>query len=470
VLKIENLHGYQVRAVNHVLEHPHSFLWLFLGAGKTVIGLTAFSELQRQGFARGMLVLGPLRVVQAVWVQEARKWDHLKRLRFSLVHGTPEARIRALFRPADVYLMNYENLPWLAAQLQHYCLRANRALPFDVLLADESTKLKNAATKRMEALVPLLRYFRWRIGLTGTPASNGLEDLFGQFLVIDGGKRLGIDYEDYLRRFFQPEGYGGYKYTATPEGEREISRRVSDVVLQMNQEDYLKLPKLITQDLFTELPERHRAAYDALENELFVELDNGEVLEVANEAAKVNKLLQVSNGAAYTDTETRDWSPIHDAKLELLDSIIEEASGEPVLLAYNYRPDAYRILKRYPFAKNLTGMPAAEFEDALQAWKDGRERLLIGHPASLAHGVDGLQDSCNTLVWFGLGWSLELYLQFVARIHRQGQERPVVCHRLLCRDTFDEVVRDALEMKTFTQDALRRAVDEYRKRRERKAA
>lgn len=463
ILRPEQLHHYQLKAINHQIANPSSMLWIGMGLGKTVITETSIAHLIQHQFTRAALVLGPLRVVQSVWLQEARKWSHLQHLRFSLIHGNAMERMRALTRPADIYLMNYENLSWLEAQLQHYYIKRGTLLPFDYLALDESTKLKNYDTKRMTAIIPLLPYFNYRTGLTGTPASNGLEDLFGQYLVIDGGQRLGRSKDFYLGNYFKKADSNGYKYKVTPEGEAYIHHAVADITLEMKTEDYIDLPDFVTNDIYVDLSPKHRRQYDELEMLMFTELDNGEPLEVNAPAAKTNKCLQFSNGAAYTNTETKEWHAVHDAKLDALEDIMEEAGGSPVLVAYNYTPDALRIMKRFPYAKNLTGMKGAEFVQTLEDWKQGKVRMLLGHPASMGHGVDGLQKAGHTLVWFGLNWSLELTLQFNARIQRQGQGHPVVCHRILTRNTMDDAVRIALDVKTQTQDNLREAVMQYRK-------
>lgn len=460
-----DFHDYQVRAIQHMLTNPRSFLWLFMGAGKTPITLTVVSHLRAHNVIRAALVLGPLRVVQSVWRQEAAKWSHLRHLKFSLIHGTPRERMRALTVPADVYLCNYENLVWLATQLKHYYINRGTLLPFDFLALDESSRMKSVETKRMEAIIPLLPYFNWRTGLTGTPASNGLEDLFGQFLVVDDGRRLGQNHDNFIKSFFQAADRNGYRNEVTPEGEAYIHRAVADIVLEMNQDDYLQLPPFITNDIYVDLKPEHRQQYDEFERDLFTELDNGIELEVLNAAAKSNKCLQYSNGSVITNTETGEWHPVHDAKLEALDDIIEEAGGHPVLVAYNYRADAARIMKRYRYAENLSGVTGERFNDILDRWARGEIRLLIGHPASMGHGVDRLQSAGHILVWFGLNWSLELTQQFNARLHRQGQEHQVVCHRILTRDTLDDAVAMSLADKHHTQASLRAAVDAYRKKR-----
>lgn len=457
-----DLHDWQIRAINWLIAHPNAFIWAFMGAGKTIMTETAVAHLIQHRWMRAALVVGPLRVVQSGWASEAKQWEHVKHLRFSLIHGTPDERVRALFRPADIYLINYEGLPWLADNLFHYFINRGTQLPFDTVVWDESPKMKNSQTRRVEAVIPLLQYLPRRWGLTGTPASNGLQDLFGQFLVVDAGARFGIDKHHFESTYFQQGGFGGYKYAPTDLGKEHIYQQCADIVMELNEADYVKMPDLIFNDIYVDLNARNRAQYEELEMQLFTQLDNGEELEVKNEAAKSNKCLQFSNGAAYTDTETREWHPVHDAKLDALEDIIEESGGEPILLAYNYRPDAHRIMKKFPFAVNLTGMSGAQFNETLELWKAGNIRLLLGHPASMGHGVDGLQKRGHTMVWFGLNWSLELYLQFNARLRRQGQQHPVICHRILTRDTLDDAVRLALEGKTVTQNDLRAAVAQYR--------
>lgn len=465
MLHPRQLEDYQRRAVIHQIMQPRNFLWLFMGAGKTIITLTTASHLFDHGVIRGVLICGPLRVIQSVWDKEARKWEHTKHLTFSLIHGTPQERIRALYRPAHVYLTNYENLAWLSVQLDHYFIKQGYALPFDMLVLDESSKMKNSNSQRVAAIKPLLPYFKYRTGLTGTPATNGLIDLHGQFLVVDDGERLGPDLKTYRSNYFESIGYGGYKYACSKINSDMIHRQVADIVLEMREEDYIKLPDFIVHDIEVDLPPKARIKYNVLEKEFFVELDSGTPLEVQNEAAKINKLLQFSNGAAYTNTETREWEAVHDAKLDALEDIIEEAAGSPILLGYIFKPDAYRIQKKFKFAVNLTGLTGQEFNKAIDDFVDGKIKLLIGHPASIGHGVDSLQHGGRILVWFGIPWSLELYLQLNKRIHRRGQGEPVRAYRILGKDTMDQVVSVALQGKKVTQDTLRAAVAKYREER-----
>ena len=665
-------------------------LWMFMGSGKTAVTLTTATHLLEHSLIKGVLVLGPLRVVQSVWEKEARKWEHTQGLTFSSITGTPERRMSALFKPADIYLTNYDNLAWLSAQLQAYFIQQGLPMPFDMLVADEISKLKNANTGRMQALQPLLPGFNYRTGLTGTPAANGYIDLHGQYLTIDDGLRLGADKTAYEDAYFKPVGYGGYSYEIAEESQRIIEANIADITLEMSEEDYIDLPDFLIQDLHAQMPPAARKQYDKMEREMFAELDDGALLEVDSEVGKINKCigsgtkvltlsgwipierlngnefiwdgiewvsyyglalqgiketvkcfnvkmtsdhkvlttsgwataeeinngesceryvrsevwipnrykttrvrireqgqqicasvmamsmrlwencsetwnksafktsnknklqvvdhtgtskqhaiqclhrhtrwqnddikrreslwgkgsdvtaegsgglvnganvdtrnkvetydlincgprnrfvvmgsdgaplivhncLQMSNGAAYIDVETREWKRLHDAKLDVLEDILEEAAGNPVLLGYNFRTDAERICKKFKFAVNLTGLTGKEFNKAIEDFSAGRIKLLLGHPASIGHGTDGLQHGGSILVWFGLPWSLELYLQLNKRLHRQGQGKPVTCYRIICPNTMDEVVSAKLEMKDDTQQSLRAAIGAYRK-------
>ena len=466
LLTPNHLHDYQIQGVNHLITNPMNMLWLDPGMGKTVIAETGASHLIKHGAIRAALALAPLRVVQAVWEQEAKKWSHLQHLKFSKVIGSPQQRLRALTRPAHFYLMNYENLAWLLQTLQHYYIERGTLLPFDMLISDEVPKLKNVETQRVTSIIPLLQYFNYRTGLTGTPASNGLEDLFGQFLVIDSGRRLGRNRDVYLSSYFKKEDGNGYKHKVTEEGEKYIYSNVSDITLNLSARDYLDMPDMIVNDIYIDLPKRLRTQYDQIELQAFLELDSGTSLELEHPCSKPTKCLQFSNGAVYTNTETKEWEKVHELKLDALSDIMEETGGEPVLVAYNYQPDAKRILEKFPYARNLTGMKGSEFLQTLEDWKKGNVRMLLGHPASMGHGVDGLQRKGRHLVWFGLNWSLDLFLQFNMRLERQGQSAPsVMCHRILGRDTWDEVVRIALSTKGATQSDLRDAVNVYRQMR-----
>ena len=457
------LHDYQKRAVNHQCSHPQSMLWLDPGLGKTITTLTSVVHLLNTGFLRGVIVIAPIRVIRLVWRQEALKWQHTKHLRFSMVAGTKDQRTRALLRPADVYLMNYDVLGWLAETLQTYFVSKNRPLPFNGIVWDEVSKMKNSTTDRVRSFMKVANQFDWATGLTGTPASNGYKDLHGQFLVVDKGQRLGTSKTAFRTRFYKK--VGPYKEVPFDDTETIIKQLISDITLEMSAEDYLKLPDLIVNNIEIDMPEELRAQYDRLEREFFLVLDSGKEVEVFNQAALTNKCLQFSNGAMYPVAGLPLWEPVHELKLDALEEIIEESNGQPVFCAYAYRSDAQRIMERFKKLNpiNLTDCKSeGSLNDAMRRWQSGDCQLMIAHPASSGHGLDGLQKNGHILVWYGLNWSLELYEQFNARLRRQGQGVPVICHRILMQDTLDQAQALALDEKASTQTALRNAVKQYR--------
>ena len=460
------LHDYQKKAVNFQCTHPNSMLWLDMGLGKTVITLTSVAHLVKTGFLRGVIIVAPIRVIRLVWRQEAAKWNHTSGLKFSLVTGTKDQRTRALLRPADIYLVNYDVLGWLAETLQTYFVKKDRPMPFNGIIWDEISKMKNSTTNRVKAVRKVLPAFDWTTGLTGTPASNGYKDLHGQFLVVDKGQRLGVSKTAFKTRFYKKAG--PYKEVPYPDTEETIKNLIGDITLEMSAEDYNKLPDLIVNNVEVEMPDEVRSKYEQMEREFFTVLDSGKELEVFNSAALTNKCLQFSNGAVYPVAGMPLWEPVHDAKLDALEEIIDEAQGSPVLCAYAYRSDAERIMQRFKSLDpiNLTECKSeGSLTAAMARWKSGQCALMIGHPASMGHGIDGLQHAGRTLVWFGLNWSLDLYEQFNARVRRQGQGASVVCHHIMCRDTLDQAQAIALNDKATTQAGLRAAVKQYRKQR-----
>lgn len=441
-------------------------LWLDMGLGKTAVTLSSVSHLIQSGFLRSVLIIAPIRVVRLVWRQEAEKWSHVRHLQFSVVAGTRDQRTRALMRPADVYLMNYENIKWLAETMQTYFVKKNRPLPFNGVVWDEVSKMKNSSTQRVKAFLKIIGSVDWSTGLTGTPASNGYKDLHGQYLVVDKGERLGTSKTAFRTRFYKKQGpYDEVPYDDT---EDTIKKLISDITLEMSAEDYNPLPDLITNDVSIELPDDLRAQYDQLEKEFFVTLENGKDIEVFNRSSLMNKCLQFSNGAVYPIAGAPMWEHVHDLKLDALEEIVEEANGSPILCAYAYRSDATRIMKRFKdiFPINLTECKTEwALKDAMRRWTSGNCRLMIGHPDSMGHGIDGLQKHGHILAWFGLNWSLQLYSQFNARLRRQGGKGvPVICHRILVKDTFDDLQKLALADKEVTEKSLRAAVKEYRLR------
>jgi SNF2 family DNA or RNA helicase len=457
------LHGYQQKAVNFQCTHPNSMLWLDMGLGKTVITLTSLAHLIRTSFLRGVIIVAPIRVIRLVWRQEAAKWEHTKHLKFSMVTGTKDQRTRALLRPADVYMINYENLGWLGETLQTYFVKKDKPLPFNGMVWDEISKCKNSATNRVKAVKKILDKFDWITGLTGTPASNGYKDLHGQFLVVDKGQRLGVSKTQFKTRFYRK--IGPYKEVPYEDTEDTIKKLIGDITLEMSAEDYNPLPDLMVNDIEIEMPDGLRARYEKMEKEFFLVLDSGKEIEAFNQAALTNKCLQFSNGAMYPVAGMPLWEPVHDLKLEALEDIIEDANGSPILCAYAYRSDAARIMEKFKKLDpiNLTECKSeSSLTNAMHRWKTGDCQLMIGHPASMGHGIDGLQNNGHILVWYGLNWSLDLYEQFNARVRRQGQGVPVICHRIMCQATLDQAQALALDEKATTQAGLRNAVKQYR--------
>lgn len=483
MLKPQQLHDYQRQGVMHQLTHDDSMLWWQMGLGKTPVTLTSIVDRMRAGQVQKTLIFGPLRVIQAVWAREALKWEHTKHLRFSVVHGNKEKRTRALFREADIYLVNYEAMNWLAETLDHYYLSQGKPLPFQMVVYDEVSKLKNSTTLRMKGGVrdrkdkrgepipvkvtgwrKMIDQFKYRTGLTGTPASNGYLDLFGQFLAVDGGERLGKFVTHYKDSYFASD-YMGWGHTPTELGKQWIEHKISDIVLKMDAKDYLDMPDVKVVNMMVDLPESARRAYTELEKDMFTELDSGTEVEVFSRSSISNKCLQFCNGSPYLSAESPDFEAVHDAKLDALDEVLEEAAGAPVLCSYSFKADAERIMKKFKKYKpvNLTAAKSSETEGIIRRWNNGQIKLLIGHPASMGHGIDGLQDSGSILVWFGVNWSLELYEQMNGRLDRQGQTDPVSIIRILCNDTVDLAVADALERKTDDQEGLKNALERYRK-------
>ena len=467
MLTADLLHGYQQKAVNHQCSRPNSMLWLDMGLGKTIITLTSLAHLIRTQYLRGVVIVAPIRVIRLVWRQEAAKWQHTQHLKFSMVTGTRDQRTRALLRPADIYLINYENLGWLAETLQTYFVKKDKPLPFNGVVWDEISKCKNSATNRVKAVKKILDKFDWTTGLTGTPASNGYKDLHGQFLVVDKGQRLGVSKTAFRTRFYRK--VGPYKEVAYEDTEDTIKKLIGDITLEMSAEDYNPLPDLIVNNIEIEMPDDLRVKYDKMEREFFLQLDSGKEVEMFNQASLTNKCLQFSNGAVYPVAGMPLWEPIHDLKLDALEEIIDEAQGSPVLCSYAYRSDAARIMEKFKHLDpiNLTDCKSeSALLNAMHRWKTNDCALMIGHPASMGHGIDGLQKNGHIVVWFGLNWSLDLYEQLNARVRRQGQGVPVICHRIMCQDTLDQAQALALDEKATTQQGLRNAVKQYREMKE----
>lgn len=461
----DNFFDYQWRGHSSQCSMAASALWVPMSGGKTIMTLSSIVHLQQSDNWLGpVLVVGPKRVVQTVWHIEAAKWQHTRHLRFSTILGDVQQRTRALATPAHVYLTNYENLKWLAGAINRYYLSRGHVPPFNGVVFDELTKMKNASTNRVTEFRKILPYMKWRTGLTGTPASNGYIDLHGQYLVLDDGARLGTSKNQFTERFCVASGYMGYGSKVTERGEQEIRSLISDMTFYLAEEEVAKLPDLIVSDIEVPLPPDLREKYDAFERDMFIELDSGVEIEVFNAAAKTNKALQFSNGAVYLQPGQPESEVVHDLKLDALEDIIEEAAGAPILVAYNFRTDAARIMERFKALKPVNLTESKDPAGDIAKWRAGETRLMIGHPASMGHGIDGLQDRGNILVWFGLGWSLELYLQFNGRLRRQNAVSDSVrCYRILVPDTLDMAVRDAIEGKAQTEEDLKRHIHAYQR-------
>lgn len=462
------LHEYQKKAVNFQCTRPHSMLWLDVGLGKTAITLTSIVHLLSTGYLTGVLVVAPIKVCRLVWRQEAAKWSHTAGLIFSMVMGTPDQRVRALMRPAHVYIINYECLTWLAKTIHTYWLSKNKPFHINGLVWDESDKMSNSTTHRVASIMRVLNHgdgFRWVTGQTGTPASEGYKNLHGQYLVVDRGQRLGESKTKFLQYYYHKEG--SHKLIAYKNAEDEIKQKISDITLEMSAADYNPLPDLIVNDIELELPDDLRAQYDLMETEMFLQLDAGGV-DLFNQAALMNKCLQFAAGHCYVQPNNPLWERIHDIKLDALGDLIDECNGQPVLLGYQFRSDAERIKEKFKHidAVNLTECKSQRaLDDVMYRWKRGELPLVYGHPGSMGHGIDGLQDAGHIIAWFGLTWPLRYYIQLNGRLRRQGQGVPVICHRLIMRGTVDEAQRIALTSKAETEESLRAAVKQYRQQR-----
>jgi SNF2 family DNA or RNA helicase len=469
VKTIGMLHEYQRTAISHMLEHKHSMLWLDMGLGKTISSLTAIAHLLDCFEIRGCLVIAPMRVVQTVWKQEAANWQHTSHLNVRIVHGKPMIRERAIMTPADVYVVNYENLPWLVNQLNIGYISRGIPLPFDMIIFDEVTKTKSTrcqqGSTRMAPLYnDILPLVDRTAGLTGTPLPNGYVDLFGQYLVLDGGQRLGTAYSSYISRFFSQNPYS-YKVEPVEGAKAKIHTLISDITMEMKVDDYLDLPPVSTNEIVVRLSAKQKKQYDKMEADFFHELDSGEEVIIDSKAALSNKCLQFANGAMYFGEERTDWEPIHTLKLDALEELIDGA-GDPVLLGYQFRHDAMRIMKRFKdkvvwVNAKVKGKEMAELNIK---WNNGQVPVMMGHAASIGHGLN-LQYGSHTVAWFGLPWSWELYNQFIKRIaKRQGQKYPVTVHHILAAETLDYAVVTALAAKESDETTLRNAVNEYRRK------
>lgn len=453
--------NYQQIGIGHLLDTPRCALWAGMGMGKSATTLAGFDALYMAGAVERMLVLAPLRVAASTWPNEVEKWDDFAHLDVQPLIGTTAQRQAALRNDkAHIYTTNYEQLPWLVKQL-------GDSWPFDMVVADESTRLKGfrlrgQGTKRAAALgrVAHKKVTRF-VELTGTPSPNGLGDLWGQSWFLDAGRRLGRTHGAFIERWFRPH-WSGYGVEPMDHANDEIQERLQDVCLTLRPEDWFDLEAPIVNTLAVDLPTNARRLYDKMEREMFAELSETIELEAFNAAAKTNKCLQIANGAVYYD-ERGSWEEVHKAKLDALESVVEEAAGMPVLVAYQYKSDLARLAKHFgKRARVLDADPATE-----AAWNRGEIPILLAHPASAGHGLN-LQHGGNVLAFFGLTWNLEHHDQMVERIGpvrqmQAGYQRPVYLHYIAGHGTLDDVVLERLRTKRDVQDLL---LDAMRRRKE----
>ena len=440
-----NPHDYQRYAAEFIIAHPVAALLLDMGLGKTSITLTAINDLLFDSFEiHKVLVVAPLRVARDTWSAEIEKWEHLKNLRYSVVVGMAQERISALLTPADIYIINRENIQWLVEE-------SGLPFDFDMAVIDELSSFKNHQSKRFRAFMKVRPKLKRIVGLTGTPAGNGLMDLFAEFKLLDMGERLGRLIGQYRNAYFQPDKRNGmviYSYKPLPNAERQIYDKISDITISMKATDHLKMPELVTTEYMVRLSEKEKEKYDRLKKELVLSTEDNEVT-AANAASLSNKLSQMANGAVYSDDES--IIEIHDRKLDALEDIIESMNGRPLLVAYWFKHDLERIRKRFEIREIKSSRDISE-------WNSGKIPVALIHPASAGHGLN-LQSGGSTLVWFGLTWSLELYQQTNARLWRQGQTADtVVIQHIIAKGTIDEQIMKALKTKDTTQAALIAAV------------
>ncbi|HRR77729.1 MAG TPA: DEAD/DEAH box helicase [Ruminococcus sp.] len=444
------LHDYQEYAVRFIEEHPIAAVLLEMGLGKTIITLTAIHELMYDSFeVSKVLIIAPLRVARDTWSAEIEKWEHLRPLTYSVAVGTEQERLSALRRPANIYIINRENVQWLIE---------DSGIPFnyDMLVIDELSSFKNHDTKRFKALIKKRPKVKRVVGLTGTPSSNGLMDLWAEFRLLDMGERLGRYIGRYRAEYFIPDKQNGnivFSYKPQRDAEKRIYDKISDITISMKSTDHLKMPELVISEYTVRLSDEERQRYEQLKEELVLELPDGDIT-ASNAAALSNKLSQMANGAIYSDE--REILPIHDRKLDALEDIIESANGKPILIAYWFKHDLERITER--LHKLHIPFSTMDKADSIARWQRGELPVGLIHPASAGHGLN-LQSGGSTLIWYGLTWSLELYQQTNARLWRQGQKSAtVVIQHIVTAGTIDGKVLKALKTKDKTQTALMNAV------------
>ena len=437
-------HEYQKYATKFIEQNDVSALLLDMGLGKSVITLTAIRNLIIKGEVSRVLVIAPLRVAKTTWPDEIAKWDHLNDLTYSVAIGTEKERLEALRKNVEIVLINRENVDWLIN-------KSGYRFNFDMIVIDELSSFKSYSAKRFKALLKVRPYVERIVGLTGTPSSNGLMDLWAEYRLLDFGERLGRYITRFRLKYFEPDKRSAtviFSYKLLPGAEEEIYNAISDITISMKAKDYLKMPDLIINEVTVDLDRNERNTYETLRKEMVVQISEQEEIDAVNAASLSGKLLQMANGAVY-DEEKRVLR-IHDKKLDALEDLIEAANGKPVLIAYWFKHDLERIKERFNVREILD-------DQDIRDWNNGKIDVAVIHPASAGHGLN-LQQGGSTMIWFGLTWSLELYEQANARLYRQGQNETVVIHHIITKGTIDEDVMLALKRKEKMQSALIDAV------------
>ena len=435
---------YQQYATRFIEKNEVAAIFLECGLGKSVITLTAIKNLIAKGEVKKVLVIAPLRVGKTTWPDEIEKWEHLKGLTYSVAIGTVKERESALRKNADITIINRENVEWLIA-------KSGVPFDYDMVVIDELSSFKSYKAKRFKYLLKARPTVERIVGLTGTPSSNGLMDLWAQFRLLDLGERLGRYITRYREGYFTPDKRNAqvvFSYKPLPGAEEKIYDKIGDITISMKAKDYLKMPDLVMNTVKVKMSDKDGAIYEQLKDDMFIDIREEEI-DVANAAALSNKLQQFANGAIYG--ADKKVIRIHDGKLDALEDLIESANGKPVLVAYWFKHDLERIKERFPFVREI------KTPDDIKAWNKGEILVGIIHPASAGHGLN-LQQGGSTMIWFGLTWSLELYQQTIARLYRQGQTKTVVVHHIVTEGTIDELMLVSLDRKEKRQDALIDAV------------
>ena len=447
-------HAYQAFCINYIKTHPVSALFLDMGLGKTVITLTAIRDLMLDELlVTKTLVIAPLRVARDTWPAETCKWDHLNDLDISVIVGDLRVRESAVSKSALIYIINRENIKWLVEYYERNGIRWD----FDCVVIDELSSFKNYHSQRFKWLRKMRPFVKRWIGLTGTPSSNGLMDLWAEIGILDGGQRLGRFIGRYRDAYFKPSSMNPstgvvYSYAPREGAEQQIYDRISDITISMKALDYLEMPECVYVNHEVQMSDQEKKLYDQLKSDLIIPLEDGDI-DAANAAALSNKLLQLSNGAVYD--ENGIVRVVHKRKLEMLEDMIESANGQPVLIAYWFKHDHQRIMEHLT-ACGYSPRDIRESED-IKDWNTGKMAVALIHPASAGHGLN-IQEGGHILIWFGLTWSLELYQQTNARLWRQVQRDTVTIHHIVCENTVDEDVLNALSSKNVTQEKLIAAV------------